>query len=242
MSVLITGASGGIGSAIARAFEEAGEKVALCYCTNQTVATKLEEELLQSGATVKAYQADLTKAEDVNALVQRVEKDLGPVHVLVNNAGVSSVSLLTDVTEEEYDRVMNANLKSAFLCAKAVLPKMIHKKSGVIINIASMWGEVGASCEVIYSASKAGLIGMTKALAKEVGPSGIRINCVSPGVIDTPMNQMHSPETMRELAEETPLQRIGTPEEVASAVLFLASDEASFITGQVLGVNGGMII
>ena len=242
MSIMVTGASGGIGSAVATAFAEAGEKVALCCNNNRDNAEALALDLQSAGCTALVYQADLTSAAAVEELVQNITADLGPVHVLVNNAGVSSISLLTDVTEEEYDRVMDTNLKSAFLCSKAVLPNMVHNKAGSIINISSMWGEVGASCEVIYSASKAGLIGFTKALAKEVGPSGIRVNCVSPGVIDTPMNAMHSAETMAELAEETPLGRIGTPEDVANAVLFLASDQASFITGQTLGVNGGMII
>ena len=166
----------------------------------------------------------------------------GQPDVLINNAGVSSQQLFTDVTEEEYDRIMDTNLKGPFLCTKEVLPGMIYRKSGCIINISSMWGQVGGSCETIYSASKAGLIGLTKALAKEEGPSGIRVNCIAPGVIDTKMNAMHSEETMQALKEETPLERIGTPQDIANAALFLASDQASFITGQVLGVNGGMII
>ncbi|MBR5753306.1 MAG: SDR family oxidoreductase, partial [Clostridia bacterium] len=158
------------------------------------------------------------------------------------NAGVASQMLLTDVSEEEYDHVMDSNVKSAFLTTRAFLPSMVRNKKGCIINVSSMWGQVGASCEVVYSASKAALIGMTKALAKEVGPSGIRVNCIAPGVIDTKMNAMHSEETIAGLAEDTPLGRLGTPEDVADVAVFLAGPRASFMTGQVLGVNGGLVI
>ena len=168
--------------------------------------------------------------------------DLGHVDVLINNAAVAYQGLITDTTDVIYDRLMDVNMKGAFNATKAVLPGMINRKDGVIINISSMWGEVGASCEVIYSASKAALLGFTKSLAKEVGPSGIRVNCISPGVVDTPMNSAHGERDMEELSNETPLERIGKPEEIAKATLFLASENASFITGQILGVNGGFII
>lgn len=164
------------------------------------------------------------------------------VDVLVNNAGISSQKLFTDIKDDEWKKTIGVNLNGVFYCCKNVLPQMINRKSGVIINISSMWGEVGASCEVHYSASKAGVIGLTKALAKEVAPSGVRVNCIAPGVIMTDMMEDFDGETINELKAETPLGRLGTPEDIAAAALFLASDNASFITGQTLGVNGGFII
>ena len=162
--------------------------------------------------------------------------------MLINNAGIAESALFTDVTDEMWKRMLDTNLSGAFYASRAVLPNMISKKRGVILNVSSMWGQVGASCEVHYSAAKAGLIGMTKALAKEVGPSGIRVNCVSPGVIDTDMNANLSDSDIEALKNETPLERIGNATDIAEALLFLASDKASFITGQDIGVNGGLII
>ena len=162
----------------------------------------------------------------------------GPVDVLVNNAGIAQQKLFTDITEDDWRRMFAVDVDGVFRCCQCALPHMIHEKSGCIINIASIWGEIGASCEVHYSAAKAAVIGLTKALAKELGPSHIRVNCVSPGVIDTEMNAMFDEETMRDLCESTPLGRIGSPEDIAAAVSFLASDAASFITGQTLSVNG----
>lgn len=242
MIAVITGASGGIGSALAKTFAEAGYQTALCCFHHPEPAVELAGSLRDDGHDAEAFWADLSSAEQVEEMFGNITDTFGQPDVLINNAGVSSQQLFTDVTEEEYDRIMDTNLKGPFLCTKEVLPGMIYRKSGCIINISSMWGQVGGSCETIYSASKAGLIGLTKALAKEEGPSGIRVNCIAPGVIDTKMNAMHSEETMQALKEETPLERIGTPQDIANAALFLASDQASFITGQVLGVNGGMII
>ena len=173
-------------------------------------------------------------------LVPRAEAELGAADLLVNNAGVALFGLLQDCSDADFDRVVGVNLKGVFNCCKRALPAMIAAKRGAIVNISSMWGSVGASCEAVYSASKAGVIGLTKALAKEVGPSGITVNCVAPGVIDTPMNAMLSPEAKAELAAQTPLGRLGTPSDVADAVAFLA--EASFVTGQTLGVDGGFIL
>lgn len=242
MTAVITGASGGIGEAIGRRFAEAGYNVALCYCHSRENAEKTAEELRKKGYNAEAFGADVSNEAEVTNLVERVREKYGEIDVLVNNAGVASQCLFTWCSEEEYDRVMNTNLKGTFLCSKAVLPEMIRRKSGSIINISSMWGETGGSCEVIYSASKAGIIGLTKALAKEEGPSGIRVNCIAPGVIDTAMNAVHGEEVMDVLIEETPLERLGTPDDVAGAALFLASDDAAFITGQVIHVNGGILI
>lgn len=242
MTVLVTGGAGGIGGAVCREFAAAGYKVAINYFKSEDAANKLVEEILESGGIAKAYKADVSQPAEVSKMVVDVMADLGHVDVLINNAAVAFQGLLTDTTDAIYDRLMDVNMKGAFNATKAVLPGMINRKDGVIINISSMWGEVGASCEVAYSASKAALLGFTKSLAKEVGPSGIRVNCISPGVVDTPMNSAHSERDMEELSNETPLERIGKPEEIAKATLFLASENASFITGQILGVNGGFII
>ncbi len=185
--------------------------------------------------------ADVSSEEDVKKLFETA-RSYGGADVLVNNAGVSYIGLLQDMSADEIKRVLDINLTGAILCSREAAKQMIPKKSGCIINIASMWGEVGASCEAVYSASKAGLIGFTKALAKELGPSGIRVNCVSPGVIKTDMNKELTEETLAELSEDTPLLRLGSPEEVAKAAAFLASEESSFITGQVLSVNGGITV
>lgn len=242
MTVLVTGGAGGIGGAVCREFAAAGYKVAINYFKSEDAARKLVDEILESGGMAKAYKADVSQPAEVSKMVVDVMADLGHVDVLINNAAVAFQGLLTDTTDAMYDRLMDVNMKGAFNATKAVLPGMINRKDGVIINISSMWGEVGASCEVVYSASKAALLGFTKSLAKEVGPSGIRVNCISPGVVDTPMNSRHSERDMEELSNKTPLERIGKPEEIAKATLFLASENASFITGQILGVNGGFII
>ncbi|MBO5374305.1 MAG: SDR family oxidoreductase [Clostridia bacterium] len=235
--VLITGGSRGIGASCVRAFANRGYKVAFTYLSSKQKADKIAKEC---GAL--AIQADISSSNQVNDAVDLVIKHFGRVDILVNNAGISEFSLFTDITDEMWQKMLDTNLSGAFYASRAVLPSMISRKAGCIVNIASMWGEVGASCEVHYSASKAGLIGMTKALAKEVALSGIRVNCVSPGAIDTDMNAHLTIEDIDAIKLETPLGRLGTPEEIANAVLFLASDEASFITGQILGVNGGMII
>lgn len=187
------------------------------------------------------FRADISNPNDIAAMFTYVESTLGGVDLLVNNAGISYIGLFQDMTDEEILKHTEVNLLGAMYCSKRAVPGMVSKKSGVIINISSMWGEVGASCETVYSACKAGIIGFTKALAKELGPSGIRVNCVSPGVINTDMNRELTDETIKELCEETPLLRIGTPGDVGKMIAFLASDDASFITGQVISVNGGII-
>lgn len=241
-TVLITGASRGIGAACTVAFAKAGYDVAVNYNHSKDKAQKLAAELCSYGVKALAVQADVSNSASVQEMFREVREAFGEVDILVNNAGISHVGLLTDMSDAEWNTLMATNLSSVFYCTKAALPAMLRAHSGVIINIASMWGEVGASCEAAYSATKAGVIGLTKALAKEVGPSGIRVNAVSPGVVMTDMMKDFTEEDVAVLKEETPLMSLGTPEDIAQAVLFLASDKARFITGQVLSVNGGMVI
>ena len=236
-TVLITGGSRGIGRAMVRLFAERGYRVAFTYKKSNEAAMEL------SGSTgALAIRADSTCEQDVARAVAEVREKLGNVNILINNSAVSSFSMFTDISLDEWHRLFSENVDSAFLYTKAVLSDMIRDKEGCVINVSSVWGEEGSSCEVHYSATKAAIIGMTRSLAKELGPSGIRVNCIAPGVIDTDMNGALSADDMRSLAEQTPLMRIGRPEEVASAALFLAEDTASFITGAVLNVSGGFTV
>lgn len=241
-TALITGASRGIGAATARRLARAGYAVAVNYCSSEERALALVEELRAEGHTAMAVRADVSDPKQVQAMVDNVLDKFCQLDILVCNAGRSWVGLLGDMTVAEWRELFSVNLDSVFYCCKAVLPHMIHRKKGKIITVSSMWGQVGASCEAAYSASKAGVIGLTKALAKELGPSGIAVNCVAPGVIDTEMNKNLTDEDLDALREETPLERIGKAEDVAESVLFLASEGADFITGQVLCPNGGLII
>lgn len=240
-TALVTGASRGIGAAIALELARAGYAVAVNYAVNDEAAKSVVEKITDNGGVARAYKADISNAGEVARLFEDVSAELGEIEVLVNNAGVAHIGLLQDMTDSEIERLVGVDLLGAIYCSKEAVKRMFKLHKGVIINISSMWGEVGASCEAVYSACKAGVIGLTKALAKEVGPSGIRVNCVSPGVIATDMNAELDDETMQSLCEETPLLRIGSAKDVANTVAFLASDEASFITGQVLSVNGGII-
>ena len=241
-TVLITGASRGIGAQCALSFAKAGYDVALNYCRSEAKALALVKEIEALGVKAFAVQADVADSAQVKGMFAAVRKELGTVDVLVNNAGIAHVGLLTDMTDDEWRRLIDTDLSGAFYCCREALVDMIRAHSGVIVNIASMWGEVGASCEAAYSAAKAGVIGLTKALAKEVGPSGVRVNAVSPGVVMTDMMAGFSDEDVAALKDETPLTSLGSPEDIADAVLFLASEKARFITGQVLSVNGGMVI
>ncbi len=230
--VLITGASRGIGAETARLFAQKGYSVTLNYRTEQEAAEKLAKEI---GAT--AFQADVADSAQVAEMLNQIPG----VDILINNAGFAQFGFFDALSDDDWKRMMDVTLSGAFYCTRGVLPHMIHQKSGAIVNVSSIWGLTGSACEVAYSTAKAGLIGMTKALAKEVGPSGIRVNCVAPGVIDTRMNSTLDAETMEQLKEDTPLGRLGTPREIAEAIFFL-SDPDGFITGQVLSPNGGLII
>ena len=241
-TVLITGASRGIGAETARRFAREGYAVGINYCRSRTQAEDLVRELEAMGVPAKAYRADVSDRTQVDRMMEEFFQDFGHMDVLVCNAGIARQELFTDVTLDQWRQMLGINLDGVFHCCQAALPDMIRRKSGRIITLSSMWGQVGASCEVAYSAAKAGVIGLTKALAKEVGPSGITVNCVAPGVIETEMNGLLDQETKDALAEETPLERMGTPADVAEAIWFLASQGGSFFTGQVLAPNGGFII
>lgn len=239
-TALVTGGSRGIGAATALELAEAGYAVAVNYQKSAEKAEEVVKMIRSSGGRAMAVQADISDSAAVERMFTEVRERFGGVDLLVNNAGISYIGLFQEMSDSDIDRLIAVNLVGAMLCSREAVKDMLRKKSGVIINVSSMWGEVGASCEAVYSAAKAGLIGFTKALAKELGPSGIRVNCVSPGVIMTDMNSELTEETVAELREETPLLRIGTPKDVARAVEFLASDRASFVTGQTLPVNGGI--
>ena len=241
--VLVTGASGGIGRAVAEKFALAGHPVVLHYNNGKESAENLMQELTEKGFRVMVQQADLRDSIQVQQMVTRIAEQWAPVEILVNNAGIAQQKLFTDITDEEWRQMFAVHVDGAFYCSRSVLPEMIRKKHGCIINVSSMWGQTGGSCEVHYSAAKGALQAMTMALAKEVGPSGIRVNCVAPGVILTEMNtRMFDEETLDALREETPLEKLGRPEDVADMIYFLASEHAGFITGQIIGVNGGMVI
>ncbi len=239
---LITGGSRGIGAACVRAFAEDGYAVAFLYKNSEEKAKALMQRLRAEGLDVAAFQCDVAVPAQVRTVIADILRTYRRIDALVNCAGIAHIGLFTDMTEEEWDHLFAVNVRSAFSVTKAVLPGMISQQKGAIVNVSSMWGEVGASCEVAYSATKATLIGLTKALAKEVGPSGVRVNCVTPGVIDTDMNAQMTEEDRVSLADETPLGRIGSAEEVAKTILYLCGDGASFITGQILGVSGGLVI
>lgn len=241
-TVIITGASKGIGAATAILFAQRGYNVVLNYNDSFESVSLLTRSLSQNGFSVTAIKANVANRLEVELLVKETIYKYGSVDVLVNNAGITHQGLITDIDEYDTDRIFDINLKGVYNCCRAVTPAMVNQKSGKIINISSMWGQVGASCEVAYSASKAGVIGLTKALAKELAPSGITVNAIAPGLIETGMNSNISVEDLHAFVEEIPLGRMGSADEIAQSIYFLASDNADYITGQVLGVNGGYIV
>lgn len=237
--VFVTGGSGGIGSEICREFAKIGYPVAIGFNKNRAAADELAENIISNKGTAISVHCDISSNESIDKAVNIVSNELGAVEVLVNNAGTANINLFTDLTNDDIQKIISINLIGTMLCSKAVLPEMIKRKQGKIINITSVWGEIGASCEVAYSASKAGIIGFTKALAKEVAPSGIRVNAVSAGIIDTRMNSMLKKSDIEAIIDEIPSGRIGTPSDVAKCVRFLASDDSSYICGQILRADGG---
>lgn len=242
-TAVVTGASRGIGAACAVALAKSGYNVILGYKVNKERAEQLAEVLVSGyGIAAIAVQADVSDSAQADMLIETAFRNFGRVDVLVNNAGIAQFKLFTEITDEEWSNMIGTNLTGVFNCSRAAAKIMINQKSGSIVNISSMWGQVGASCEVHYSASKAGVIGLTQALAKELAPSGVRVNCICPGVIKTDMLSEIDEETIDALIEETPMGRIGTPKDIADSVAFLSSDRAEFITGQILPVNGGFVI
>lgn len=242
-TALITGGSGDIGHAICKKLSTEGVCVILQYNSNEKSANAIVEDIKKNGGFAIAVKFDLENKEDTIYALKSIIDKVGKIDILVNNAGVSSYDLFIDMNIEEWDRLFNINVRGTFICSQYILNNsMLKKKYGKIINISSIWGCVGASCEVAYSSSKAAIIGLTKALAKEMGPSGITVNCVAPGVIETKMLNCFSKEELEALRLETPIERLGTPDDVANIVCFLSSDSSSFITGQVISPNGGFVI
>lgn len=239
---LITGASGGIGAATARAFAQAGYGVAIHAHRSVDKLHALAQDLSALSVPVLEVCADLSDPVQAKTMVDNVLEKFCQLDILVCCSGLSHVGLVTDIDPQQWKTLFGVNVDGMHYCCQAVLPHMVHRKEGCILTVSSMWGQVGASCEVAYSATKGAVIAYTKALAQEVGPSNIRVNCIAPGVIATEMNAHLSPEDLAALADETPLGRIGTPEECAACALFLASEGASFVTGQVLAPNGGLVI
>ncbi len=238
-TVVITGAGRGIGAACAKLFAKNDYNVAINYFKSKHKAKQLSDTINKSGGCSEIFYADVSNPSNVKQMHQEIKNKLGNPQVLINNAGIAQQKLFTDITINDWDNMLNINTKSTFLCCKEFLPHMINKKSGRIINISSIWGVVGGSCEVHYSASKAAIIGLSKALAKEVALSGITVNCIAPGVIATDMTSIHDKQTMDILKQEIACGKIGNVQDVANTALFLASDEASYITGQVINVDGG---
>lgn len=241
-TVLVTGGAKGIGASVCRKLAQDGYNIAVCYNTSELKAQELKDELLAFNVDVEIFKVDVSKSAEVFELFENFDRRFGSLYALVNNSGVAEQALFTDITDEMWKKMIDTNLSGAFYCSREAVKRMVKSKEGKIVNITSMWGQVGASMEVHYSASKAGLIGMTKALAKEVGLSGITVNAVSPGVVKTDMISEFSAIDLEALKDDTPLNKIGEPIDVANAVSFLISSGADFITGQVLGVNGGFVI
>ncbi len=242
-TVLITGASRGIGAECARTFAKNGYNVAINYFRSEKNALDLKAEINDGGGVAEVFKADVSDEKQVEEMISAVVKRFGKINVLVANAGVAKSGVFSDMTQSDYDKIFDTNVRGVFNVVKGVLPHMYERESGSIVTISSIWGQTGGSCEVLYSMSKAAIIGMTKALAKEVAPMHIRVNSVSPGAIDTDMLSGMTDEEKEDFIMQTPLNRLGEPKDVADAVLFLADDDkSSFITGHVLSVNGGYFI
>lgn len=240
--VLVTGSSMGIGFAVAEEYAKHGYDVVL-NCSKSIAEARKKAKYLKENYGVRAFavKADISKEKEVEKLFTLIEESLGGIDVLVNNAGTAYSGLIQDMSYEEWKRIFDVNIHGTFLCSRACLKGMIHNKAGSIINISSIWGQTGSSCEVAYSASKAAVIGFTKALAKEVAPSGIRVNCIAPGLIDTRMNNSFTKEEIDSFIEEIPLNRMGSTKDISSMAYFLSTDECAYITGQVIGINGGVV-
>ena len=237
---LITGASGGIGSEIALRLAKDGFNIAACYCSDEDGIRELEKRLAQTDAEYRFYKADVSDYSSIKDVFADATEFFGGVSVLVNNAGMAQQKLFTDITEDEFDRITAVNFKGVFNCCKCAVPFMVSRKSGKIINISSMWGVYGASCETVYSATKAAVIGLTKSLARELAPSNVQVNCVAPGAIDTKMNSNLSESDKVAFAEEIPMGRFGTAKEIAGVVSFLASEDSDYVTAQVITADGGL--
>ena len=239
-TVLITGGSRGIGKCIAENLAKNGYNVVLNYNKSEKQAKQIQKELMEQGIKIETCKADVSNREEVKKLVKFTLNKFGNIDVLINNAGIAKLQMFNDITDEDWNEMLGTNLNSVFYCIQEVLPNMIHNKSGCVINISSIWGLVGASCEVAYSVSKAGIDGMTKSLAKELGPSNIRVNSIAPGIIDTEMNNNIDNAIKEEIKSETPLNRIGRPIDIYRCVEWLINDE--FTTGQIISPNGGYVI
>ena len=239
-TIIITGGSRGIGKCMVENFAKQGYNVILNYNKSEKMAKQIKENLREEGHEIEIFKADVSKKEEVQEMIEFTIEKFKKIDVLINNAGIARIQLFTDATEEDWDEIMNTNLKSAFFTTQAVLPYMIHEKSGCIINVSSIWGLIGASCEAIYSASKAGLDGLTKALAKELGPSNIRVNGIAPGIINTDMNSNLDENIKNEIEKEIPLGRIGEPIDIYRCAKWLVEDE--YMTGQIISPNGGWAI
>ncbi len=238
--VVVTGGSRGIGAQIVKTLANENYKVVLNYNNSKEQAEKIQQELLEQGKEIEIIKADVSKREETEKLIQFAINKFNKIDVLINNAGISQEGLFTDVTEEEWQKIINTNLNSVFYCNQQALKYMIPEQQGCIINISSIWGETGASCEVAYSTTKAAINGMTKALAKEVGPSNIRVNAIAPGIIDTDMNRNLTNEELEQIKEQIPLNKIGKALDIAKCVKWLIEDE--YTTGQIISINGGWYI
>ncbi len=241
-TVIVTGSSKGIGAAAAILFAQKGYNVVINYNESYESANILCRSLISNGYSVITQKANVANKLEVDLMIKETLYKFGRIDVMVNNAGIAYQGMITDTDEIDFDKIIDVDLKGVFNCCKAVTPVMVNQKYGRIINISSMWGQVGASCEVAYSAAKAGVIGLTKALAKELAPSGITVNAIAPGIIETNMNSNLSVDELNEFVKEIPISRMGSADEIAAAIYFLSSDDAEYITGQVLGINGGYVV